>query len=65
MSVRHTLFAAATIAIAATASPASGQTLRYANQGDLKSLDPYTLRKPRRLPIMLMSMRAWSPATRI
>jgi peptide/nickel transport system substrate-binding protein len=23
--------------------PASGQTLRYANQGDLKSLDPYTL----------------------
>ena len=24
-------------------SPASAQTLRYANQGDLKSLDPYTL----------------------
>jgi peptide/nickel transport system substrate-binding protein len=23
--------------------PASAQTLRYANQGDLKSLDPYTL----------------------
>ena len=26
-------------------SPASAQTLRYANQGDLKSLDPYTLRE--------------------
>ena len=25
--------------------PASAQTLRYANQGDLKSLDPYTLRE--------------------
>ena len=24
-------------------APASAQTLRYANQGDLKSLDPYTL----------------------
>jgi peptide/nickel transport system substrate-binding protein len=44
MSVRHTLFAAASIAMAASAmSPASSQTLRYANQGDLKSLDPYTL----------------------
>src|SRR6266481_10010727 len=46
MSVRHTLLAAATIAIAAsTISPASSQTLRYANQGDLKSLDPYTLKE--------------------
>jgi peptide/nickel transport system substrate-binding protein len=26
-------------------SPASSQTLRYANQGDLKSLDPYTLKE--------------------
>jgi len=26
-------------------APASSQTLRYANQGDLKSLDPYTLRE--------------------
>src|SRR5437899_11407651 len=44
MSVRHTLFVAATIATAASViSPASSQTLRYANQGDLKSLDPYTL----------------------
>jgi peptide/nickel transport system substrate-binding protein len=42
MSVRQTLCGA--IAAAAFAmSPASGQTLRYANQGDLKSLDPYTL----------------------
>src|SRR6201747_1074762 len=46
MSVRQTLLAAATISIAAFAiSPASAQTLRYANQGDLKSLDPYTLRE--------------------
>jgi len=42
MSVRQTLCGA--IAAAAVAmSPASGQTLRYANQGDLKSLDPDTL----------------------
>ena len=27
------------------ATPAGAQTLRYANQGDLKSLDPYTLRE--------------------
>jgi peptide/nickel transport system substrate-binding protein len=44
MSVRQTLLAAATISIVAFA-PASAQTLRYANQGDLKSLDPYTLRE--------------------
>jgi len=46
MPVRHTLLAAAFISIAALAiSPASAQTLRYANQGELKSLDPYTLRE--------------------
>src|SRR6201747_1270098 len=46
MSVRQTLLAAATIAILAFSFvPASAQTLRYANQGDLKSLDPYTLRE--------------------
>src|SRR2546423_2031838 len=44
MSVRQTLLTAATLTIAAVAiSPASAQTLRYANQGDLKSLDPYPL----------------------
>jgi peptide/nickel transport system substrate-binding protein len=44
MSVRQTLFAATSLSIAAFAmAPASAQTLRYANQGDLKSLDPYTL----------------------
>jgi len=44
MSVRQTLLAATTVSIVAFAmSPASSQTLRYANQGDLKSLDPYTL----------------------
>jgi peptide/nickel transport system substrate-binding protein len=44
MSVRQTLLAATTVLIVAFAmSPASAQTLRYANQGDLKSLDPYTL----------------------
>ncbi len=46
MSVRQTLLAATIMSIAAFAmSPASSQTLRYANQGDLKSLDPYTLRE--------------------
>jgi peptide/nickel transport system substrate-binding protein len=46
MSVRQTLLAAATFSIVAFAmSPASSQTLRYANQGDLKSLDPYTLKE--------------------
>src|SRR4029078_6976558 len=38
------LLAVATISLTAfAASPASSQTLRYANQGELKSLDPYTL----------------------
>jgi peptide/nickel transport system substrate-binding protein len=46
MSLRQTLLAAISITIAAFAvSAASAQTLRYANQGDLKSLDPYTLRE--------------------
>ncbi|MDI1266154.1 MAG: ABC transporter substrate-binding protein [bacterium] len=42
MSLRQCLLAVATVSILAMA-PASAQTLRYANQGDLKSLDPYTL----------------------
>jgi peptide/nickel transport system substrate-binding protein len=50
MSVRQTLFAAAVVSIAAVTmtlaiTPASAQTLRYANQGELKSLDPYTLKE--------------------
>src|SRR3954453_10869247 len=46
MSVRQTLLAAAFVSIASfVISPASAQTLRYANQGDLKSLDPYTLKE--------------------
>ena len=46
MSVRQTLLAATIVSIVASAlTPASAQTLRYANQGDLKSLDPYTLRE--------------------
>src|ERR1700759_805001 len=46
MSVRHTLLAATIAAIAALSiSPASSQVLRYANQGELKSLDPYTLKE--------------------
>src|SRR6266700_7166055 len=46
MSVRRTLLAATIASIATLAiSPASAQTLRYANQGDLKSLDPHTLRE--------------------
>ena len=44
MSVRHRLLAATIFGLVASAiTPASAQTLRYANQGDLKSLDPYTL----------------------
>src|SRR3954469_20727191 len=42
MSARQTLLAVTTVSLFAFA-PASAQTLRYANQGDLKSLDPYTL----------------------
>jgi peptide/nickel transport system substrate-binding protein len=46
MLVRHRLIAAAALSLTAFVwAPASAQTLRYANQGDLKSLDPYTLRE--------------------
>src|SRR6201997_5954700 len=46
MSLRQTLLAAITVSVAAFAlSPPSSQTLRYANQGELKSLDPYTLKE--------------------
>ncbi|MGY4291103.1 peptide/nickel transport system substrate-binding protein [Bradyrhizobium sp. LM2.7] len=44
MSVRQGLFAMTLASVLALViSPASSQTLRYANQGDLKSLDPYSL----------------------
>jgi peptide/nickel transport system substrate-binding protein len=42
MTIRRLLLAATAVALLA-ASPAAAKTLRYANQGDLKSLDPYTL----------------------
>src|SRR3569832_2123592 len=51
MSLRHSLISAAAATLIAFALvpaarvPAAAQTLRYANQGDLKSLDPYTLRE--------------------
>src|SRR6195952_2736565 len=46
MSVRQTLLAATTVfSLVFAMSPASSQTLRYANQGDLKSLDPCTLKE--------------------
>jgi peptide/nickel transport system substrate-binding protein len=46
MSVRQSLYAATIASIVAIAmSPASAQILRYANQGELKSLDPYTLKE--------------------
>src|SRR6185437_3566097 len=46
MRTRLTLFALTAVSFAASLIlPASAQTLRYANQGDLKSLDPYTLRE--------------------
>ncbi|MGL4976161.1 MAG: ABC transporter substrate-binding protein [Bosea sp. (in: a-proteobacteria)] len=41
MSIKRTILAAAAFAL--LASTAQAKTLRYANQGDLKSLDPYTL----------------------
>src|SRR3981081_193873 len=44
MSVRQILRAAAILApVVFTIAPAAAQTVRYANQGELKSLDPYTL----------------------
>src|SRR6516165_1707534 len=46
MSVRQNLLAAVCASMVAfAASPASSQVLRYANQGELKSLDPYTLKE--------------------
>src|SRR6201982_4236119 len=46
MSVRQILLAATTASnVAFAMAPASAQTLRYANQGQQKSLDPYTLRE--------------------
>ena len=46
MSVRQNLLAATFVSMVAFAvSPASSQVLRYANQGELKSLDPYTLKE--------------------
>src|SRR6201996_2101818 len=46
MSVRQILLAAAFASLVAVAvSPASSQVLRSANQGELKSLDPYTLKE--------------------
>src|SRR5215813_5946552 len=44
MSIRQVFVAAAALSLAAVV-PAGAQTLRYANQGDLKSLDPYTLKE--------------------
>ena len=44
MWVRQSFLAAAAASLLAF-MPASAQTLRYANQGDLKSLDPYTLKE--------------------
>jgi peptide/nickel transport system substrate-binding protein len=44
MTIRSAFLTLATLAALAAAAPSVGAaTLRYANQGDLKSLDPYTL----------------------
>ncbi len=60
MPVRQTLLAAATLTVIAFAlTPASAQTLRYANQGELKSLDPYTLKETTTIAHHAMSMKAW------
>ena len=46
MPLRQILLATATLSVLAlTTLPASSQTIRYANQGELKSLDPYTLKE--------------------
>src|SRR5262245_63578593 len=45
MSVRQFLLAASVSIATFAMAPASAQTLRYANQGELKSLDPYTLKE--------------------
>src|ERR1700740_2421926 len=46
MSVRHFLLVATITSIVAMAvSPTFAQSLRYANQGELKSLDPHTLKE--------------------
>src|SRR5215475_2269021 len=46
MPVRQNLLAATFVLMVAFAvPPASSQVLRYANQGELKSLDPYTLKE--------------------
>src|SRR5215510_5270519 len=46
MPLRQILLATATASIVAFAAmPALSQTVRYANQGELKSLDPYTLKE--------------------
>lgn len=43
MTFRSALVALAAAGFVAASLPAAAVTLRYANQGDLKSLDPYTL----------------------
>jgi peptide/nickel transport system substrate-binding protein len=45
MSLRCLLAAAICSIVAMAVSPSFGQSLRYANQGELKSLDPYTLKE--------------------
>ena len=66
MPLRQTFFAATTVSIAAFAlTPASSQTLRYANQGELKSLDPYTLKETTTIAHHAHVYEAWSPAARI
>ncbi len=46
MAVRHSLISALTLALLAfVTAPASSQSLRYANQGTLKSLDPYSFKE--------------------
>ncbi|MBR1218482.1 ABC transporter substrate-binding protein [Bradyrhizobium sp. U87765 SZCCT0131] len=45
MQFRPLVLAAAAALTLLAVAPLSAQTLRYANQGDLKSLDPYTLQE--------------------
>ncbi|WP_315729754.1 MULTISPECIES: ABC transporter substrate-binding protein [unclassified Bradyrhizobium] len=46
MAIRHSLISALTLALLAfVTGPASSQSLRYANQGTLKSLDPYSFKE--------------------
>jgi len=52
-TLKHTLLASALAACAVLASPASAQTVRIANQGDMLALDPHSLNETLQLSSLL------------